>query len=87
MHNLSMMTFPSAPHPIMSAPATRLLRVSESYPTSSNRKTQLPDFLKSPKILRACFQCMLDLTDCISHSTNTLGKGMNPNILPPAMSK
>ena len=26
-------------------------------------------------------------TDCISHSTNTLGKGMNPNILPPAMGK
>ena len=24
-------------------------------------------------------------TDCISHSTNTLGKGMNPIILPPAM--
>ena len=29
----------------------------------------------------------LDETDCISHSTNTLGKGMNPVILPPAMSK
>ena len=26
-------------------------------------------------------------TDCISHSTNTLGKGMNPIILPPAMGK
>ena len=24
-------------------------------------------------------------TDCISHSTNTLGKGMNTIILPPAM--
>ena len=23
--------------------------------------------------------------DCISHSTNTLGKGMNPIILPPAL--
>ena len=30
---------------------------------------------------------ILDLTDCISHSTNTLGKGMNPIILPPAMGK
>ena len=30
---------------------------------------------------------ILDETDCISHSTNTLGKGMNPIILPPAMSK
>ena len=26
-------------------------------------------------------------TDCISHSTNTFGKGMNPIILPPAMGK
>ena len=25
--------------------------------------------------------------DCISHSTNTLGDGMNPIILPPAMGK
>ena len=29
----------------------------------------------------------LDETDCISHSTNTLGKGMNPIILLPARSK
>ena len=26
-------------------------------------------------------------SNCISHSTNTLGKGMNPIILPPAMGK
>ena len=30
---------------------------------------------------------ILAKTDCISHSTNTLGKGMNPIILPPAMGK
>ena len=30
---------------------------------------------------------ILDETDCISHSTNTLGKGMNPIILPPAIDK
>ena len=30
---------------------------------------------------------ILDETDCISHSTNTLGKGMNPIILPPVMDK
>ena len=30
---------------------------------------------------------ILDKTDCISHSTNTLGKGMNPIILPPPMGK
>ena len=29
----------------------------------------------------------LDKADCISHNTNTLGKGMNPIILPPVMSK
>ena len=28
-----------------------------------------------------------DEINCISHSTNTLGKGMNPIILPPAMGK
>ena len=30
---------------------------------------------------------ILDETDCISHRTNTLGKGMNPIILPAAMGK
>ena len=30
---------------------------------------------------------ILDENDCILHSTNTLGKGINPIILPPAMSK
>ena len=30
---------------------------------------------------------ILDETDCISHSTNTLGKGMNSIILPPTMGK
>ena len=30
---------------------------------------------------------ILDENDCISHCTNTLGKGMNPIILPPAMGK
>ena len=30
---------------------------------------------------------ILDETDCISHCTNTLGKGMNPIILPSAMGK
>ena len=29
----------------------------------------------------------LNKADYISHSTNTLGKGMNPIILPPAMGK
>ena len=30
--------------------------------------------------------CYIDL-NCISHSTNTLGKGMNPIIFSPAMGK
>ena len=30
---------------------------------------------------------ILDETDYISHRTNTLRKGMNPIILPPAMGK
>ena len=30
---------------------------------------------------------ILDETDYISHSTNTLGEGMNPIILSPAMGK
>ena len=30
---------------------------------------------------------IMDETDCISHSTNTLEEGMNPIILPPAMGK
>ena len=30
---------------------------------------------------------ILDETDWISHSTNTLGKGLNPIIPPPAMGK
>ena len=32
-------------------------------------------------------QEILAEADCISHSTNTLGKGMNPIILLPAMDK
>ena len=30
---------------------------------------------------------ILDQANCISHSTNTFGKGMNPIILPQAMGK
>ena len=30
---------------------------------------------------------ILDKTVCISHNANTLGKGMNPIILPPAIDK
>ena len=30
---------------------------------------------------------ILDEADCISHCTNSLGKDMNPSILPPAISR
>ena len=30
---------------------------------------------------------IMDMTDCVSHSTNTLGKGMNEINPPPAMGK
>ena len=30
---------------------------------------------------------ILDEADCISQNTNTLGKGINPIILPPAIDK
>ena len=30
---------------------------------------------------------ILDEADCISHSTNTIGKGINPIILHPVMGK
>ena len=33
-----------------------------------------------------CFNLLVAIY-CISHRTNTLGKGMNPIILPPAMGK
>ena len=35
----------------------------------------------------ATWVIILDETDSISHSYNTLGKGMNPITLPPAMGK
>ena len=30
---------------------------------------------------------ILDEVDCISHNTDTLGKGMNPTIIPSTMGK
>ena len=44
-------------------------------------------WLSSQDIDSATRVQILDDTDCISHSTNTLGKGMNPIILPPVMGK
>ena len=44
-------------------------------------------WLSSQEMNTATRVQILDENDCISHSTNTLGKGMNPIILPPAMGK
>ena len=44
-------------------------------------------WLSSYKMDTATRVQILDETDCISHSTNTIRKGMNPIILPPAMGK
>ena len=38
-------------------------------------------------LVQDIYTYILEETDCISHSTNTLGKGMNPIILIPAMGK
>ena len=51
---------------------------------------QITTLLGSIRIIRKVQETwgdLLDETDCISHSTNTLRKGMNPIILPPAMGK
>ena len=37
--------------------------------------------------VNSCFQTLTNDSNCISHRTNTLGEGMNPIILPPAMGK
>ena len=52
-HNLSMLTFPSAPNHVQPRPQTTGLASasSESQPSSSDAKTQLTDFSQLSKIL------------------------------------
>ena len=47
----------------------------------------LVSYLSSLEMVTATRVQILDKSDCISHSTNTLGKGMNSFIHPQAMSK
>ena len=58
---------------------------------SDCRMQDSTDRCKAARILRGHVYISnvqnLDETDCISHSTNTLGKGMNPITLPPAVGK
>ena len=55
--------------------------------TQSNKNLSANDVYISINIGHDDTSSKSDETDCISHSTNTLGKAMNPIILPPAMSK
>ena len=55
--------------------------------TQNNLEVPVVYWLSSQEMDTAIRVQILDETDCISHSTNTLGKGMNPIILPPAMGK
>ena len=50
-------------------------------------KVAVVQWLSSKEMDTATRVQILDETDCLSHSTNTLEKGMNPIILPPAMGK
>ena len=51
------------------------------------RRSPLCNGYRHMKIDTATQVQILADANCISHSTNTLGKGMNPIILPPAMGK
>ena len=66
--------------------------ISESLACRLKSSAFFPDFYHSFSISSLCMNTatrvqILNETDCISHRTNTLGKGMNPIILPPAMGK
>ena len=61
--------------------------VSQTIGENSNIHISVVNWLSSYEMDTATRVQILDETDCISHSTNTLGKGMNPIILPPAMGK
>ena len=62
---------------------------SRRYPVKTITDVEVPmvKWLSLQEMDTATRVQILDETDCISHSTNTLGKGMNPIILPPAMGK
>ena len=60
----------------MRVPLIRILNTIGSHVYSCFLLDRISTFVEVP-----------DETDCISHCTNALGKGMNPIILPPAMGK
>ena len=56
-HNLSMMTFPSAPHPSRAAPAGKPRRAPKANRLPRTLKFN-SDFFQIPQILRARLRCM-----------------------------
>ena len=66
IHNLSRLTFPSAPPPTTTTTTCgtrcKASASSESQLTSSKAKTQLTDFSQIPKILCARFRCVTSFT-------------------------
>ena len=57
------------------------------YTHTHKRNLYLPLSLLSKEMYTATLVQIQDESDFISHSTNTLGKRMNPNFLPLAMGK
>ena len=61
MNYLSMLAFPSAPPTRVALVAHKFVwpqRAPKVDPSHSESSSQLPDFFKSPQILRARFRCM-----------------------------
>ena len=66
----------------------RIQRLKRCVSTNDNKdEDNSYEWLSSQEMDTAIRVQILDKTDCISHSTNTLGKGMNSIIPPPAMGK
>ena len=66
---------------------TRVSEKSKSFCHLITRSILIPAISDFNSMCRINSEFYLDKTDCIPHNTNTLGKGMNPIILPPAMGK
>ena len=74
-----------APRPPVEQPRRAGKKRCYGHKSGGQMEVPVVYWLSSQDIDTATRVQILDLTDCISHSTNTLGKGMNPIILPPAM--
>ena len=63
------------------------VKVQVVQPYSNTDMLPVVQWLSSQEMETTTRVQILDQANCISHSTNTLGKGMNPIIFPPAMGK